>query len=166
MSVRCRLCLHNYHSRCWGKSGGCTTWGCAGKPVFEEKSQQPRYKRCPYCGEDILDFAIKCRYCRSALVQDNITPKVNQLRVKKEAGLRKDPILACLLNLVFPGAGYMYLGKMMQGLIWFLIAIASVFIARPLGPVIVYLWLMYDSTRQALRHNHAYYSTTKNKSLQ
>jgi TM2 domain-containing membrane protein YozV len=167
MSVRCRLCLHNYHSRCWEKTGGCTSWGCgARKPGGGEKHLEAKYKRCLHCGEDVLDFALKCRYCRTALVKETSTDHlIKQPQTLRNPAVRKDPILTCLLNLVFPGAGYMYLGKMMKGLIWFIVAIASVFIARPLGPIAIYLWIMYDSTRQAVQYNKASYYRTKNKSL-
>ena len=36
LSVRCRLCMRNYHAACWEKAGGCTTYGCAGKIELEK----------------------------------------------------------------------------------------------------------------------------------
>lgn len=149
LSIRCRLCLRNYHARCWEKTGGCTTWGCTGKPTL---AQDLKYKRCPQCGEEIVSFAVKCRYCRSLLNTPSDALPVPRPR-SSPYERRKDPILTCLLNLVFPGAGYMYLGKMTMGLIWFIIACAAWFFARPLGLLVVYLWIMYDSTRKAFHLN-------------
>lgn len=155
LTVSCRLCLHNYHASCWEKAGGCTTWGCAGKPALEKEQKPVLHKRCPYCGEDIVGFAVKCRYCRSMLEQ----PATNkgELIAKKvrrfSPAIRKDPILTGLLNLIFPGAGYMYLGQFTKGLFWFLIAVAAWFFTRGLGLLAVYFWVIYDSSRQAVAMN-------------
>lgn len=168
LSVRCSLCMRNYHARCWEKTGGCTTWGCAGKPKLESGDEPVSYKRCPYCGEEIVDFAIKCRYCRSLLVAPEVLPYgTGQGRESvKSTEFRKDPILTSLLNLLFPGAGYMYLGQFNKGLIWFLIAVAAWFFTRGLGLVAVYLWVMYDSARQAVEVNRGGNPPSGSKKMQ
>lgn len=155
LSIRCRLCMRNFHASCWERAGGCTTWGCAGKPSLENNEESVTYKRCPYCGEDIVSFATKCRYCRSDLEKGpDKRPEPIIGRTKDPIkGFRKDPILTGLLNLIFPGAGYMYLGQFSKGLMWFFIAVAAWFFTRGLGLIAVYLWVMYDSSRQAIAHN-------------
>ncbi|MBW6463538.1 MAG: hypothetical protein K0B84_05070 [Firmicutes bacterium] len=155
LSVRCRLCMRNYHSACWEKTGGCTTWGCAGRPESKDNDHKVTYKKCPNCGEEIVNFAVKCRYCRSVLDPSALEIKEMPRYIEKEnsSEFRKDPILTGLLNLIFPGAGYMYLGQFSKGLFWFLIAVAAWFFTRGLGLIFVYLWVMYDSSRQAVIQN-------------
>ncbi len=149
MSVRCRLCMSNYHSACWEKSGGCSTDGCGGKPDFEKGDERLERKRCPNCGEKVVGFAVKCRYCRTVLDSEAVGMEASSER-KEKTRFRKDPILTCLLNLIFPGAGYMYLGLFNKGVIWFLVAVAAWFFTRGIGLIAVYAWVMYDSARQAV----------------
>jgi len=163
LTVRCRLCMCNYHARCWEKAGGCTSWGCTGKPELGGEQEEVTYKRCPFCGEKIVSFAVKCRYCRSLLLAPEKRGQEETKQAASRAGLefRKDPILTSLLNLLFPGAGYMYLGYFSKGLMWFLIAIGAWFLARGLGLIAVYLWVMYDSARQAQAMNRGDYEPPK-----
>jgi len=158
LSIRCRLCMYNYHARCWEKTGGCTTYGCPGKPEINGDTEQLTYKRCPFCGEKIIGFAVKCRYCRT-LLEPTEKPGSNETSIHSGnssnpgSEFRKDPILTSLLNLLFPGAGYMYLGLFGKGFFWFLVAVAAWFFVRGLGLIAVYLWVMYDSARLARSMN-------------
>ena len=162
LAVWCRSCLRVYHARCWEKSGGCTTHGCPGKPVLTVDREKEQYMRCPCCGEKISSFAVKCRYCRSFIqekTQPAPPPAVLVLRSP-----RKDPILASLLNLIFPGAGYMYLGQSGKGFFWFLVALAAWYFTR-WGMLAVYFWVMYDAPRQAAALNREENPAMKNRSL-
>ncbi len=164
LTVRCRLCMSNYHARCWEKTGGCTTWGCTGKPELGSDQDEVTYKRCPFCGEEIISFAVKCRYCRSSLLapEKGGQEETGKTTTRQESSeFRKDPILTSLLNLIFPGAGYMYLGFFSKGFMWFLIGVGAWFLARGLGLIAVYLWVMYDSARQARAMNRGEFETPK-----
>jgi TM2 domain-containing membrane protein YozV len=151
LTIWCRLCLQLYHASCWEKAAGCTTPGCTGKPALKDDSKPVQYKKCIYCGEDIIEFASRCRYCRSALPEaDDKKDEPQKVVNRFDEVPRKDPILACLLNLIFPGAGYMYLGQTGRGLFWFLIFCAAVYLTRSyLVPLAIWLWVMYDSSKQA-----------------
>ncbi len=164
LSVRCRLCMRNYHARCWEKTGGCTTWGCAGKPELGGSAGAPEYKRCPYCGEEIISFAVKCRYCRSLIDPEAVALEETGYRDQTAAESNrnyKDPVLTSLINLIFPGAGYMYIGQFSKGLFWFLIAVIAWVFARSLGLIAVCLWVMYDSARQAVIANRSIATSRK-----
>lgn len=163
LTVRCRLCMSNYHARCWEKTGGCTTWGCTGKPELDGDQDEVTYKRCPFCGERIISFAVKCRYCRSSLLAPEKSRENDNSTTTREVSseFKKDPILTSLLNLIFPGAGYMYLGYFSKGFMWFLIAVGAYFLTRGLGLIAVYLWVMYDSARQARAMNRGEYEPSR-----
>lgn len=166
LSISCRFCLYNYHPACWAKVGGCITPGCQGrcrsKGYADFDAAKVNHMRCPGCGEKILDFAVRCRYCRTFL-HNNHEQQASYNKKKQNSARkkRKDPVLTFLLNLVFPGAGYIYLGKTLTGVIWCLIACAAYFIARPFGVVAILAWVLFDSTRQAVIMNNA----QRNRSL-
>jgi TM2 domain-containing membrane protein YozV len=62
--------------------------------------------------------------------------------------MRKDPTLACLLNLLFLGAGHMYLGQVVKGLLILAVGVALGLIVWP-ATVLVMIWAMYDAYRTA-----------------
>lgn len=153
-TISCSLCMHNYHVSCWEKTGGCPTWGCPGRPVLTGEEQFALYMRCPHCDESIVKFAVRCPYCRGQLIPDQSAKVKRSKEVRPpQRRNRKDPILAALLNLIFPGAGYMYLGLFSKGLLWFLAAVAAWFFTRGLGLLAVYAWVIYDSSRLAVAMN-------------
>jgi TM2 domain-containing membrane protein YozV len=153
-TIRCSLCMRNYHVSCWEKTGGCTTWGCPGRPVLTGEEHSALYVRCPHCGESIVNFAVRCPYCRGQLIPDQSAKVKIFKEVRPTQGRdRKDPVLAALLNLIFPGAGYMYLGLFKKGFLWFLVAVVAWFITRGLGLLAVYAWVIYDSSRLAVAMN-------------
>jgi len=66
--------------------------------------------------------------------------------------MRKDPILACLLNLLLVGTGHIYLGQICKGLLILAIGIVlGMFIWIALIPLII--WAMFDAHSTAKRMN-------------
>ena len=62
--------------------------------------------------------------------------------------MRKDPILACLLNLLLLGIGHMYLGQVAKGLLILAVGIALGMFAWP-ATAVVAVWAMYDAYKIA-----------------
>ncbi|MHC4070368.1 MAG: hypothetical protein ACYSWZ_13705 [Planctomycetota bacterium] len=68
--------------------------------------------------------------------------------------MRKDPALACLLNLLLLGTGHMYLGQVAKGLLILAVGIALGMIVWP-ATILVAVWAMYDAYKTAKKMNHA-----------
>ena len=62
--------------------------------------------------------------------------------------MRKDPTLACLLNLLLLGTGHMYLGQVVKGLLILAVGIALGMIVWP-ATILVVIWAMYDAYKTA-----------------
>lgn len=68
--------------------------------------------------------------------------------------MRKDPILACLLNLLLLGTGHIYLGQVVKGVLILAIGIAlGMFVWIAAIPLII--WAMYDAYNTARKMNQS-----------
>ena len=67
--------------------------------------------------------------------------------------MRKDPTLACLLSLLLVGAGHMYLGQLVKGLVILAIGVVLGFFTFGVGLIPLVAWAMFDSYRAAKRMN-------------
>lgn len=65
--------------------------------------------------------------------------------------MRKDPTLACLLNLLLLGSGHIYLGQTAKGLLILAVGIALGMIIWP-ATILVIIWAMYDAYKTAKRY--------------
>ena len=68
--------------------------------------------------------------------------------------MRKDPTLACLLNLLLLGTGHIYLGQTGKGVLILAIGIVlGMFIWVAAIPLII--WAMYDAYKTARKMNRS-----------
>ena len=73
---------------------------------------------CPYCAEKIQPNALKCKHCGEIL--DKAMRAHNQTpAMPKQQWV---PGIAALLSFLIPGAGQVYKGNVLRGILWFLFA--------------------------------------------
>ena len=63
--------------------------------------------------------------------------------------MRKDPTLACLLNLLLPGTGHVYIGRPGRGVLIFALVVVLGILTWGIGAILVVGWAMYDAHRIA-----------------
>ncbi len=68
--------------------------------------------------------------------------------------MRKDPILACLLNLLLLGAGHVYLGQIAKGVLILAVGVALGMIVWP-ATALVAVWATYDAYKIAKKMDQA-----------
>lgn len=73
--------------------------------------------------------------------------------IEKLEKKRKSGALAAGLNLIIPGAGYIYCGRVILGIAAFFIAIALVLTLFPFGAILIWLILIIDGFLCAERYN-------------
>ena len=92
----------------------------------EAARPRPTTKRCPYCQEQILILAVKCKHCGEILDE--------QLREERRVPppQRWHPGVAAVLSFLIPGLGQMYKGQICIGFLWlFLVLIGYAFCLIP-----------------------------------
>lgn len=67
--------------------------------------------------------------------------------------MRKDPILASLLNLLFAGTGHIYLNKIVKGVLILLLAIVFWMSSWGIANIPLIIWAMYDAYSAAKKMN-------------
>lgn len=70
---------------------------------------------CPYCAETIRAAARKCKHCGDILDQFLLEATERASRSTQDEW---NPGVAAVLSLVLPGAGPMYKGNVVEGMLW------------------------------------------------
>lgn len=124
-------------------------------------------KACPYCGEQILQQALRCKHCQASLtsvpavapaglavqgpqVQGTGQPTIviqnvqtQQAPVGFVSGRYKNPTVALLLSIIFPGGGQFYNGHIGKGLL----------VLFTFWLIIPWIWSIFDAYHCAHRIN-------------
>jgi TM2 domain-containing membrane protein YozV len=111
--------------------------------IEAEKAELAKPIPCPFCGEPIAREARKCKHCNEYLdvnlrpgaqpapqpqiVINNANTNTVQANAAATAAVggrarkRFSPVVAFLLGLLFPGLGQLYTGRLLAGIIWFIV---------------------------------------------
>ena len=85
------------------------------REIETHQLQHNEISNCPFCAEEILAAAKKCKHCGEFLdpqLRQQQSRTVNVINNKPSNGV------AAVLSLVIPGAGQMYKGHVGEGLLW------------------------------------------------
>jgi hypothetical protein len=82
-------------------------------------------KICPFCAEKINIAAIKCKHCGEHFNSENRQNfQQGPTIVIPESKVRKwSPGVAALLSFLIPGAGQIYKGNVMSGILWLIFVV-------------------------------------------
>ncbi len=75
-------------------------------------------KLCPFCAEEIVAEAVKCKHCSEFLDPALRQQASVQQRARHRPTPKWSPGIAAVLSLVIPGAGQLYKGQVGNGLVW------------------------------------------------
>ncbi len=93
-----------------------------------ETALQPAVKKCPFCAEEILFDAIKCKHCGEIVDPVQLKAKNVQLTQNINKERKWIPGVAALLSFLIPGAGQIYKGDVGGGILWFFMTAIGYFL--------------------------------------
>jgi TM2 domain-containing membrane protein YozV len=115
--VQCGSCNHLWK---YDKPGPADFDGTDDVRFVSEIEPTRETTQCRFCGEEILRVARKCKHCGEfldpALRNPGSATYVTHTVVHQEP--KWSPGVAAVLSLLIPGAGQMYKGHVLRGLLW------------------------------------------------
>jgi TM2 domain-containing membrane protein YozV len=115
--VQCRQCDYLWR---YGEADSPATVSTAYSSGEPDARQSSDTTHCPFCGEEILRIARKCKHCGEFLDPmlrvGGPATYVTHTVVRPEP--RWHPGVAAVLSLLIPGAGQIYKGHVIRGLLW------------------------------------------------
>ncbi len=111
-------------------------------------SKQTERTPCPYCGEEILAVAQKCKHCGEFLDDALATarrpatpsPQIQPRAPKWNRGF------AALWSLFIPGAGHLYKGNVIEGIAWFILTPILIVFLPPVGVLFYFAGILSASS--------------------
>ena len=82
-------------------------------------------KTCPFCAEDIKDAAIVCKHCGRNLMKTSQSSPVQTQVIVQQLPNQPSAGVAAVLSLIVPGAGQLYRGRLLSGLVWFVCVVVG-----------------------------------------
>lgn len=133
----------------------------------EPRESARKTKQCSYCAETIKAEAIICRFCNRDLNTGELsqTGNTNQPVIVQGAPQRMwSPGVAIVLSLLIPGAGQMYKGQVIKGLL--LLAVTAIGYAAFVIPgILLHLLCIFDAgTGNPYKETTASYSQAQTTS--
>ena len=83
-----------------------------------------KMKKCLFCDDDIQEAATLCRHCYSEIAR-NVAASVAAPITIAQPGSAWSPGVAAVLSLVIPGAGQIYKGQILNGLVWLVFVVVG-----------------------------------------
>ena len=128
---------------------------------IEEKAEDSALKECPNCGTELKYGGKFCPNCGANLESASLpqTTVENKVTVNQQAvTTKKNPIVAAILSLIFPGIGQLYIGQNNKGGLFLVLAAVSIVLMLLLIGFILYvlfwLWAIFDAYTSAEKLNN------------
>ena len=103
-------------------------------------------KKCPFCGEDIAETAIKCKHCGSMLYSAAPGAAPASAKMIQPSTPPKDPVLMAVLSgCCIAGLGQIVVGQTTKGVVCLVVAVGFGVLTAGVSAVITWPLLAIDA---------------------